>query len=132
MDQQFEMLYSLFLLCIQGRGIYQSILKLHPYIKLLWKTRRGLELAPLPHFLHDFSTKLFLLLYSIYWPNFKWKQFSNEDLPTKIACLKFLLFFFIFVVLLQMSLHIFRPELRKQSLVFNYYCSILLPSINPF
>ena len=37
------------------------------------KTKRGLELVFLPHFLHDFLRKLFILLYSINWPNlFAW------------------------------------------------------------
>ena len=34
------------------------------------KTKRSLELASLPHFLHDFWRKIFLLLYSINGPNF--------------------------------------------------------------
>ena len=29
-----------------------------------------MELVSLPHFLHDFLTKMFFLLYSINWPNF--------------------------------------------------------------
>ena len=31
--------------------------------------KRGLELVSLPHFPHNFWKKLFLLLYSINWPN---------------------------------------------------------------
>ena len=34
------------------------------------KTKRGLELVPLPHSLYDFQRKIFFLLYSINWPNF--------------------------------------------------------------
>ena len=33
------------------------------------KKQRGLELVSLPHFLHDFWRKIFLLLYFINWPN---------------------------------------------------------------
>ena len=32
--------------------------------------KRGLELVFLSHFLHDFRSKIFFLLYSITWPNF--------------------------------------------------------------
>ena len=41
-----------------------------PYIKLFSKTKIGLELVSLPHFLHNFWRKISLLLYSIDWPNF--------------------------------------------------------------
>ena len=37
---------------------------------LFKKKKRGLELVSLPHFLYDFWRKMFLLLYSINWPNF--------------------------------------------------------------
>ena len=46
--------------------------KLHlvsPHIKLLWKIKRSLELVSLPHFLHNFWRKIFLLLCSVNWPN---------------------------------------------------------------
>ena len=43
---------------------------LFPDIKLFEKTKRGLELVYLPHFLHGFWIKIFHLLYSINWPNF--------------------------------------------------------------
>ena len=36
----------------------------------LKKTKRGLELVSLPHFVYDFRRKMFLLLYYIDWPNF--------------------------------------------------------------
>ena len=39
-------------------------------MKLSQKTKRGLELASLPHFLHDFLRKVFLTLSSINLPNF--------------------------------------------------------------
>ena len=38
------------------------------HIKLF--NKRGLEIVSLPHFLHDFWRKTFILLYSINWPNF--------------------------------------------------------------
>ena len=38
--------------------------------KAFLKNKKGLELVLLPHFLHDFWRKIFLLLYSITWPNF--------------------------------------------------------------
>ena len=41
-----------------------------PHIKLFQKIKRDLELFSLSHFLHNFWRKLFLLLYSINWPNF--------------------------------------------------------------
>ena len=41
-----------------------------PHIKLFQTIERVLELVSLPHFLHDFWREIFLLLYSINWPNF--------------------------------------------------------------
>ena len=41
-----------------------------PHRKLFSKAKRGLELVSLPHLLHDFWRKIFLLLYSINWPSF--------------------------------------------------------------
>ena len=38
--------------------------------KAILKTKRGLGLVSLPHFLRDFKKRIFLLLYSINWPNF--------------------------------------------------------------
>ena len=38
--------------------------------KLFQKVKKGLELVSLPHFLHDFLKKIFLLFYSINRPNF--------------------------------------------------------------
>ena len=52
---------------------------LKPHIKLFWKTKRDLELVSLPHCLHEFSRKIFLILYSINWPNFiVWLSFPFE------------------------------------------------------
>ena len=40
-----------------------------PNIKLFWKTKSGLELVFLPHFLHNFYRKIFISGYSINWPH---------------------------------------------------------------
>ena len=75
LDQQSQMLYSFFLLYVQGE-LYQNISKLRcwphalPLYKAFLKTNGGLELVSLPHFLHVFWKKIFLLLHSINWPNF--------------------------------------------------------------
>ena len=37
--------------------------------KIFLEKERGLELISLPHFLHDFWAKIFVVLYSINWPN---------------------------------------------------------------
>ena len=52
---------------------YQKILKLS--FKPL--TKRGLELASLPHFLFDFWRKIFILLYSINWPTINFTIFLS-------------------------------------------------------
>ena len=50
-------------------------------IELLKKTKRGLELVSLPHFLHNFWRKMFLLIYSINWPGFiVWLSLLREKL----------------------------------------------------
>ena len=40
------------------------------HIKHFLKIKRSLELISLPHFLHNFWRKIFILLYSINWPRF--------------------------------------------------------------
>ena len=51
-------------------------LKQNSYIKLqnidpkIDFFKKGLRIASLPHFVYDFSRKMFLILYSINWPNF--------------------------------------------------------------
>ena len=40
-----------------------------PLIKLFKKSKRSLELVTLLYFLHNFWRKIFLLLYSMKWPN---------------------------------------------------------------
>ena len=74
LDQQSEILYSLFLMYIQVEG-YQNILKLRcwplafiSYKAFLKKKKRSGTILP-TSFLHDFSSKMFLMLYSINWPN---------------------------------------------------------------
>ena len=56
------------------------------------KTRRGLKLVSLSHFLHDFwKKKIFPLLYSINWPNFiVWLPLLREiigNISIAIVCL---------------------------------------------
>ena len=42
---------------------------------------KGLGLVTPPHFEYDFSRKMILMLYSIYWPNFiAWLPFSSRDI----------------------------------------------------
>ena len=68
-------LECLFLMDVEVR-VYQNILKLRcyhlllPYIQLIKKTKRGLGLDSLPHFLHDFWRKMFLMIYFANWLNF--------------------------------------------------------------
>ena len=56
---------------------------LSPHVKLFEKIKIGLELVSLFHFLHNFWKKIFLLLYSIIWPNsivwlpLLWEIFGN-------------------------------------------------------
>ena len=70
---------------------YQNILKLScrpltfASFKTFWKTKRGLELVSLPHFLHDFWWKIFLLLYSNTWPNCL-VAFASWDIVQYVYC----------------------------------------------
>ena len=66
-DQQSEVSYSLLLLYVQAEA-YQKILKLRcwplgftSYIKLFYKTKKDLKLVSLPHFLHDFWRRIFIV-----------------------------------------------------------------------
>ena len=55
---------------------------------LLKKTKSGLELISLPHFLHYFWRNIFLLLYSITSPNFNvWLPLLREILGNMIICI---------------------------------------------
>ena len=67
LDQQSEILYSLFLLYVKSNDDYQNIWKgtdklLLLHIELFKKTKGGLELVSLPHFLLGFLRKIFLAL----------------------------------------------------------------------
>ena len=84
--QHFKVIYILFQLFAKLRTV-ESALNwaayhlLLPHIKLFKKTKRGLELASLLHFMHDFWRKSFLLLYFIIWPNFNvWLPLIREIL----------------------------------------------------
>ena len=75
LNQYSKVLYILFLFFAKLRTIEtdSNLAADHlllPHIKLFQKTKRGLELVSLPHFLHDFWRKIFLLLYFINWPSF--------------------------------------------------------------
>ena len=75
LNQYSEVLFILFLLFGKLRTFesdwnYAADHLLLPHIKLFQKAKRGLDLVLFPHFLHDFWRKIFLLLYSITWPNF--------------------------------------------------------------
>ena len=86
LDQYSKDLYILFLLFTKLRTIESDWNEatdhlLLPQIKLFKKTKRGLELVSLPHFLHDFWRKIFPLLYTITWPNFNvWLLLVHEIL----------------------------------------------------
>ena len=83
----------MFLLYVQVK-VSQNMLKLRwwslafPYIK--FSKEKGMELVPLPHFLHYFWIKIFLMLYFITWPNFiAWLSLLLEILDnicTAIMC----------------------------------------------
>ena len=75
LDQSSKVLYSFLLLygklkaikTYQNQVVYQL---LSPHIKLFQNIKRGLALVSLPYFRHNFSRKIFLLLYSINGQNF--------------------------------------------------------------
>ena len=75
LDQLSKVLYSLFLLYAKLRDneLYQNQAAerlLLPHIKFFQKTKTGLQLVSLSHFLHYLWRKTFFLLYSINWPIF--------------------------------------------------------------
>ena len=75
LDQYSELLFILFLLFGKSKTFesywnYAADHLLLPHIKLFQKAKRGLDLVFFSHFLIDFWRKIFLLLYSITWPNF--------------------------------------------------------------
>ena len=72
LDQWSKVLYSLVLLYGKLRAIeiYRNWVADHllsSHIKLFQKIKRGLELVSLPHFLHNFWRKIFLLPSFIVW-----------------------------------------------------------------
>ena len=74
LNQWSKVLYCLFLLYGKLRAIKMywneaADQLLSPHIKLFQKIKRGLELVSLPGFLHNFSRKIFPLLYFINCPN---------------------------------------------------------------
>ena len=79
--------YTVYFYCMPSLGLSKySETKLHTtcfYLILSFckKQNKCLELVPLPHFLHDFLRKIFILLYSINWPNFiAWLSLLREIL----------------------------------------------------
>ena len=62
------------------------------HTKLFYKTKRGLKLVFLLHFLHNFSRNIFLMIYSITWPNFT--VWLSHFLGYLEICL---LYFFVFL-----------------------------------
>ena len=61
--------------------LYAKLRAIETYWKLFLKTKRGLGLISLPHFLHNFWRKIFLLLYFINWPSFTvWLPLLREIL----------------------------------------------------
>ena len=70
-----KVLYSLFLFYSKLRAIqiYWNQAAYHlllSHIKLFYKNKKGLNLFSLPHFPHDLWRNIFLLLYSVNYPNF--------------------------------------------------------------
>ena len=90
--QQYESLYSFFLLYVQFEDC-QELLKLRccplaftKYTVFLEK-QSGLELVLLPHFLYDIWRKIFFTLYSINWPNFIFLiTFTSWDIEQYVYC----------------------------------------------
>ena len=95
LEKYSNVLCSFFIVCpSQGLSKYVKI-KLQTTCfyfisSFLKKTKRGLELFPLPHFLQDFWRRIFLKLYSINWPDLiVWLSFFHEILGNiciVIAC----------------------------------------------
>ena len=75
LDQYSKVLYSLFSLYATLRAVetcwnYAEDHFLLPHVKPFFKIKRGLRLVSLPHFLHNFWRKVFLLLYFINWQRY--------------------------------------------------------------
>ena len=72
LDKSSKILYSYTVFIVWPIEIHWNYAADHllsPHIKL-FKKIRGLELVTLPHFLHNFWRKIFLVLCSTNWPNF--------------------------------------------------------------
>ena len=75
--------YSFFLSYTKLRAIKISKLSCRPIVLTSYEAflKKKLRLVLLPHFLHDFWRKIFLLLYSLNWPNFIfWLPLFRETL----------------------------------------------------
>ena len=86
LDQESKISCSLFLLYAKPKAIeicwnYAADYLHLPHIKLFFQKEWGLELGSLPYFLHNFWSKIFLLIYSINWPSFIiWLSLLRETL----------------------------------------------------
>ena len=86
LDQEPKVSYSLFLFYAKPEAIetcwnYAADYLHLPHFKLFQNTKSGLELGSLPYFLHNFWSKIFLLIYSINWPSFiVWLSLLREIL----------------------------------------------------
>ena len=70
LDQQSKALYGFLLLYVHVWGLLKYRCRAFASITYsLFQKQRGLKLVFLPRFLHDFWRKIFLMLYSINWPN---------------------------------------------------------------
>ena len=92
LGQNYKVLYILFLLFCKLRNIKIDWNKAADHLHLpqinifLKKTKRGLELVSLPHFLHDFWRKIFLLLYT-YLAKFQCLvAFTSWDIGQYVYC----------------------------------------------
>ena len=67
------------------RPFYNIVYERVKLLLLFFFLKKGsLELVSLPHFLHDFWRKIFLLLYSTAWPNFM--AFNKWDIGQYVYC----------------------------------------------
>ena len=85
------------------------------YLLLIFfkKTKRGLELVSLLHFLPDFWRKIFLTLYSIQWPNFIfWLPLHFEMLSN--MCIAIVCYPVCDVIKFEIDLNIFQRDQKSQ------------------
>ena len=109
---------------------YRNMLKLGcrpfaftSYKAFFKKTKRSLELVALLHFLHDFWRKIFLLIYSITWPNLiVWLPLLHLILGnTWILTGCFNVFFNIFFALKQIKQFFLKGKSPTLNLTSNFY-----------